>query len=192
MQIAKLIVYVSIIAWILPVFRQYKGNFFYYFLIWALADPFNVWCAPLLKIHGYVSHSIAGLLLFYSVGVTLQSFIKNWVYHLLLILGFLSALYLLPNLIFLLLFIHFLILYKFIKLAVIRLHSTSELNIFYLVLIFYETSLLVKLIVLISGTETAVVLFYLTLLFQILVAIFFTIFREESSLITIRLKPLPE
>lgn len=58
-------------------------------------------------------------------------------------------------------------------------------------LVFYEISVIVNLIVFISKTNLSVVFFYLTLSFQILVAIFFTIFREDSSISKLKFRTAP-
>ncbi len=191
MLIAKIISYASIIVWLLPAIRQYKSKYFYYFLILALSDPLTFFSVNVLQVPDYFFYSIAGILLFYSIGTSTRSFLKYWTLNLLFILVFLFTLFTLPNLLFLILILHVLILSKFIKQSVILLHKSGELNYFLLALIFYEITILLKVIVFISGTDTGIMFFYLTLSFQILVALFFTIFREESSILTFKLRTLP-
>ena len=84
-----------------------------------------------------------------------------------------------------------LILFVFIKKLMVKLYQFGEFNLFYLVLIFYEITALVKLIVLISGAEIGIAYYFLTVAFQFLIAIFFMIFREESPILRIRLKTSP-
>ena len=191
MLIAKIITYASIIVWLLPAIRQYKGKYFYSFLILALSDPLTFFSGEVLQVPNYFFHSIAGILLFYSIGTSNQSFLKYWKFNLLFILVFLFTLFTVPNLLFLILILHVLILSKFIKQSVIRLHQSGELNYFLLVLIFYEITVLLKVIVFISGTDMGILFFYFTVSFQILVALFFTIFREDSSILTLKLRTLP-
>ena len=191
MLIAKIITYASIIIWLLPAIRQYKGKYFYYFLILALSDPVDIFCGNVLNLPNYIIHSIAAILLYYSIGTSTQSFLKYWKFNLLFIVVFLFTLFTVPNLLFLILILHILILSKFIKQSVILLHQSGELNYFLLVLIFYEITALLKVIVFISGTDTGIMFFYFTVSFQILVALFFTIFREDSSILTLKLKTLP-
>jgi len=81
-----------------------------------------------------------------------------------------------------------LILFKFIQKAVIVLYGNGELNFFYLVLIFYEISIIFNVIVHFAGTDADFIVFVSTLSFQILVAIFFIIFREDSPLLSFILK----
>ncbi|MGD8306406.1 MAG: hypothetical protein PVF17_07110 [Ignavibacteria bacterium] len=93
-----------------------------------------------------------------------------------------------PKLEILVALIQILILYKFIKIVVIKLHNQGEFNLFYLVLIFYEISAIFNLILLSIGTPANVVVFVSTITFQILVAIFFTIFREDSKRLAFQVK----
>jgi hypothetical protein len=189
---AKIIIYISSGVWLLPVFRQYKGNYFYYFLILALSDPLNIFFGSVLGIlQGGHIHSVLSILIFYSIGTTGQNFLKNWIFHLIFILCFLYVLFFMETQPQLVLVIHFLVLYKFIKNAIIHLHNTNLLNFFYLILIFYEITLIVNLIVLIGRTDTGYILFYITASFQILIALFFAIFREDSSLLSVRVRAAP-
>lgn len=184
-----IILYVSSIVWLFPIIRQYKGNFFYFFLILGLLDPLNILDKKVLHLfHDSVFFAIASLLLFFSVQNNLTSLLKGWVINLLLSILYLSLMLILPKLEILIAAIHLLILYKFIKITVIQLHNTGKFNLFYFVLVFYELSLIINLIVHLVGTDMGLVIFYSTLSFQILVAIFFTVFREDSSLLKIHIK----
>jgi hypothetical protein len=70
----------------------------------------------------------------------------------------------------------------------LKLYQLGEFNWFYLVLVFYEITVILKVIVFISGADVGLFYLYITLAFQFLVAIFFTIFSEESPFLRIRLK----
>jgi len=192
MSIASILVYISSFLWILPVLRQYRENYFYFFLVLALADPVNIISVFVLNIFpNYFIHAIAGLLLFYSISFKVEDLLHYWYANIIFIILFLIALFLIENLLFIILFLHFLILIKFIKIAIVKLHQTGELNWFFLVLILYEISVVTKVLIFISATETGNIYFYLTLVFQYLIAIFFAIFREGSSLLRIRLRAIP-
>jgi len=192
MSIASILLYISSVLWIFPALRQYRESYFYFFLILALSDPVNIISVQVLEVFpNYYIHSIAGLLLFYSIGFIVEDLLRYWYINIVFIILFLIALSLIENLLFIILFLHFLILIKFIKIAIVKLHQTDELNCFSLVLILYEISVVTKILIFISATETGNIYFYLTLVFQYLVAIFFTIFRESSSLLRIRLRAIP-
>lgn len=187
MTITQLIVYASIFFWLFPIFRQYKGNYFLFFLILALSDPIAMLSVAVLKVQPTLIHSIAGIFLFYSIDTVRQEFGRLWLLNLFIVVTFVIALLMLSNLLFLILILHFLILFIFIKKLMLKLYHSGEFNWFYLVLIFYEITVILKVMVFISSTEIGILYFYLTLAFQFLVAIFFTIFRENSPLLRIRL-----
>jgi hypothetical protein len=188
MTITQSIVYASIFFWIFPIFRQYKGNYFLYFLILALSDPIAMLCVAVLNVQPALIHSIAGLFLFYSIDTVRHEFRRLWLLNLIIIVTFIITLLLMSNPLFLVLIMHFLILLIFIKKLMLKLYQSDEFNWFYLVFIFYEITVILNVIVFISGTDVGILFFYLTLAFQFLVAIFFTIFREESPLLRMRLK----
>jgi len=188
MAITQLIVYVSIFFWLFPAIRQYKGNYFIFFLILALADPIAMFCVAVFNIQPTFIHAIVAICLFYSIDTVRKEFWRLRLLNLIIIVTFIIALLLQANPPFLILIFHFLILFVFIKKLMLKLYQLGEFNWFYLILIFYEITALVNLIVFISGAEIGIFYYYLTVAFQLLVAIFFTIFREESQLLRIRLK----
>lgn len=189
MSFAYIAIYASMIIWLFPAIRQYKTNLFYFFLILALEDPTCHLTTKLLGLFDttYI-HSLASLLLFYSIEFKWDDIKKNWILNVILIVGFALWLFMLPNHLLLVIIIHSLILGKFIKYIVIRLHNYSETNLFYLILIFYELTILVNLIVFLSENNIGYMLHYITLAFQFLIAIFFIVFRVDSTIMIRSLK----
>jgi hypothetical protein len=177
----------SIAIWLFPVIRQYRGNYFIFFLILALADPIAMFCVAVFNIQPTLIHAIAALCLYYSIDAIRQEFRRLWLLNLIIVVTFIVALFMQTNQLFLILIFHFLILFIFIKKIMLKLYQLGEFNWFYLVLIFYEITAVVKLIVFISGAEIGILFYYLTVAFQFLVAIFFTIFREESPTLRFRI-----
>ncbi len=188
MTIAQSIIYASIFFWLFPIFRQYKGNYFLYFLILGLSDPIAMLCVAVLNVQPTLIHSVAAIFLYYSIDTVKREFERLWLLNLIIVVTFVIALLMLSNPLFLVLILHFLILLIFIKKLMLKLYQSGEFNWFYLALIFYEITVILKVIVFISGTDVGILYFYITLVFQFLVAIFFTIFREESPLLRMRLK----
>ena len=88
--------------------------------------------------------------------------------------------------------LHLLIFIKFFKIGIVNLHKYNSINIFQLALIFYELSVVVNQLVLLNNYDIKVVFFYTTLFFQILIAIFFTIFKENNPRLNISLKTTPQ
>jgi len=177
------------IVWIFPAFRQFKSNLFYYFLLLALSDPVALLFLFLAKIETGITHSVVGILLFYSIEFNWKNLLENWKFNLMVLIVFVSAFFMLPEIILFVLICHLLILSKFMKYIIIRLHGLGEINCFYLVLVFYELTILVNLIVFISETNIGYVLHYITLSFELLIAIFFIIFKNDGRSLIISLKP---
>jgi len=190
MFVETIIIYISTFFWLFPPFRQFKGRYFYYFLILALSDPVNLISVTLIGIPHHIIHCIAGLLLLYSIN-SIEYVKKYLIANIIFILAFFLFLFLLNDLLYVILTLHLLILYRFIRLSLLNTYSKNELNVFLFLLVFYEISVIVNLIVFISKSNLGVVFYYLTLSFQILIAIFFTIFREDSSLLKLKFRTTP-
>lgn len=177
------------IVWILPLFRQFKSGIFYYFLILAIEDPLGFILYSLFNIDPVFIHSILAISLYFSIDFNLEELLKNRIANTIIIIGCLIALFTLSNLFILILIGHFLVLSKFVKHIILRLHGSGEMNIFYLVMTFYELTILVNIIGIVGGSYIGITLHYTTLAFQILIAIFCTIFRIDNKKLIIKLKP---
>lgn len=188
MSFSSIAIIASIVIWLFPAFRQYKTSIFYYFLILALSDPIAYVSVKIFNISALDIHSLGGILLYYSIDMKWENIKKYWVLNLIFIIGFFMAFFTLSNLLFLLIACHLLILSKFIKYIIIRLHSLNEIDCFYLVLTFYELTFLVSFIVVLSQTTIGYLEHYITLVFQLLIGIFFIVFRYNSRFLLISLK----
>lgn len=180
------IYYVSIIVWIFPIIRQYNTRLFYFFLILGLSDPLNLFLVSILKIKPGIIHCVAAILLFYSLGLTERLKLKISFTDILAAVLFMFAVFF-ADLLYLTLALHLLILARVFQMLIIPLHNKSVLNIFYLVLIFYEITLVVNLFTLIRGGVSGLSLYYITIIFQLLIAIFFSIFKENDPPIMIKI-----
>lgn len=182
-------VYVSMIVWVFPPFRQFRSAIFYYFLILAIEDPLAIGLFYLFKINTLIVHSILSLLLYFSIDFDWEELLKNWIVNIVILAGLIIALLTLSNPLFIILIGHFLVLSKFVKYIILRLHGSGEMSIFYLVLIFYELTVLVNIIGVVGKSDIGMTLHYTTTIFQILIAIFCTIFRSYNKSLILKLKP---
>ncbi|MBV6419615.1 MAG: hypothetical protein DAHOPDDO_00838 [Ignavibacteriaceae bacterium] len=189
MVIASIIGYISTVIWLLPPFRQYKGQYFYFFLILALSDPINLSAVYWFHFQAHIIHSIAGLLLFYSIEFSRRAIKKYLTLHLLIIAGFSISLLRIDNLLYLVVCLHLLILFKFIRIVLTNTFNNNTLNGFNLALSFYELSIVINLSVFLTGNDLMIVIYYMSLSFQFLMAIFFTVFTPKSNFLIIKLKP---
>lgn len=189
MQTATLIIYISFVVWIFPIFRQHNTQLFYFFLILGISDPINFLLVSVYSLKSGVVHSIAALLLFYSINQADKK-LKLTYSDILVIALFLLALFF-YDLILLLMIIHILILIRFLQTVIIDLHKNAKLSIPYLILVFYELTVIIKLFFFLSGTHTGIFFFYTTLAFQLLIGIFFTIFKIDDLRLTKHLNSNP-
>ncbi len=188
MFIAKVVVYISIIFWLFPPIQQFKKRYFYYFLVLALSDPVALICANYLHCSPHLIHPISGFILVYTIDFSLDNLKNNWILHSLFLIGFILGLLFIQNLLFLVLFLHLIIALKFIYITIREAYNENILNIFHLALIFYELSVVINLSVYLSGSEIKVIIYYMTLFFQILLALFFSIFTDKSRFLLLKLK----
>lgn len=167
----------------MPPFRQFKGRFFYYFLIMALSDPINIFCVEVIGAPLYSVHSIAGLLLIFSIIFFSGSFKNKITLILPITFAFILGMIYLNNLLYLLSAIHILICLILLKIAIMPIYQKNIINIFNFSLLFYELSIVLNLTVIMGASNIKILLFFMTLSFQILMAIFFTIFTEKSEIL---------
>jgi hypothetical protein len=84
--------------------------------------------------------------------------------------------------------LHILIIARLIYLAIVPFFRTNKLNIFYIVLIFYELTLLTKVLNLFSFSLNSMAEYDLTNLFEIMIGVFFLIYREDEPKLIIHYK----
>ena len=189
MFIAKVVVYISIFFWLLPPIRQFKQRYFYYFLVLALADPLALVCANFLRCSPHLIHPISGFILVYTIDFSLNNLKNNWILHTIFFIGFVLGLLNIRDLLYLVLFLHLIVTLKFIYITLMETYNEKILNAFHYALIFYELSVVINLIVYLSGSEAKVTIYYMTLSIQTLLALFFCTFTDKSKYLIIRLKP---
>jgi hypothetical protein len=88
---------------------------------------------------------------------------------------------------FLICIFHFLLFFKFIQTFIIQLVKGKVINLFLLCLFFYELTLITKFFVLIVDWKTGNIYLVLTTIFEMLFAIFFCIFKQDSRKILIKI-----
>ncbi len=182
-----IIYYIGFIVWLIPPFRQYRGNYFPFFLILALTDPIALTLNKVFNINPTVVFFIASFLLLVSVSYTKSTFINILFISiglLILLIGllFMDLFWILIGVIILNLFIIIILTKNTLLLAA----NEYNLNIFMTVLIIYEISIVIKLIFFLPQMNYRIDYFYLTTAFQILFGIYFSIFTENDRFSRIR------
>ena len=181
MTINNVIVTISILIWLLPPIRQFRGGYFFFFLILAISDPLNLIITEFSNIHPLYLHLIISVLLVFSL-YNFQFFKKNWIIAL-IITAFLSIIFFfsLQVIIITMAIIHLILIAIFLNRATIYLQNFQIINLFFLILILYEASIISKVMVLLFNFSIGRIYYDLTSFFQILVGLYFTFLTLESS-----------
>lgn len=82
---------------------------------------------------------------------------------------------------------HFLLFIKFLQAFIIQLVKEREISLFLLCLFFYELTLITKYFAIITDLKLGTVYFITTTVFEMLFAVFFCIFKQDSRKILIKI-----
>ena len=174
------IAHLCAIAFLFPVFRQYKGYYFFFFLSLAFSSIFshilffahiNVNINLLMSAHLHlfsvhyryckVKTRIVFLVFYFIISFSLyfySSFQVQFIYFI---------------------FLHITIIGFIFHRALMSIHKYLEIRIFYVALIIFETSVILKFVSILTQLHEGPYHFALTNAFEIFLAIFFMIFRED-------------
>jgi hypothetical protein len=181
-DILKLVFYLSIIVWCLPPIRQYRGYFFDFFLILACIDPISLiyfWVTK-TSLPSWVYILFMYLLI---CSIYTESTLKKYRYiFILLPLGFMLTISFQSkisyNAIMILEFVALLL--SFLLELIVFYVNKKKLNVFYLVLVFYILTNILKYFNIIIGFADAFAFFVITTIAQIAFGLFFSIVREDK------------
>jgi hypothetical protein len=186
MNLALTILYISTIAWVFPIFRQYRSNLFYFFLFLGICDPLTLIAVKIFPIKNELIAVIIAPILFYAINIDRKKpFIINKSEISVFVLAY-SLLFIIKDYNIILLILHTLITIRVIYKNIIALHLNQKINLLHLVLAFYMISSVASLIIYLNGNLQGLVLFYINLAFQTLIAIFFSIFSEDNPKLTFK------
>ena len=184
-----IIMLLSMFFWLFPPIRQFKTELFWYFFILAISDPISVGLVMAGILSQLIGYAIAGFLLVFSL---YGSYYKNWHVRsilLVLLIALIPVFFTSMNYHYgIIITLHIVILFFFLRRSIYFIAVHSKLNIFNIMLVLYELSILLKVVTLLANAKTGVAFFYITDIFQILIAIFFSIFKENDSRLFINLK----
>ncbi len=182
--------YSSIIIWLIPPIRQYKNRYFFFFLFLALADPIvlisnNVFHQDFITKIIYSSTSylmIISLLKWQSVRKYSLLIVIT-----LLVLILLNILITSSNFYFAIVASCFsIIILMLLKNFIVSYADQRKIDLFVLMLLFYLSTMILKVFNFLIGFADATAFFYITTIFQILFGLFFSIFRENNPKLTIQ------
>ena len=169
------------VAWLLPPFRQFRGKYFYYFLVLGLEGLTTMLFAYLqiniLKLYNIVNIillltlvnptsikkyrylfiiSLAGVLLINHISDTKLLFLAN-------IIGYMV------------------IFYIFLKNTVIDYYKNDSLRVGFLIILLYQITIILKFYFVLRNIHIGLIFYYLTTAFENFIAIFFTIYKVEEA-----------
>ena len=187
MKLALIIFYISTVAWVFPIFRQYKANLFYFFLFLGLCDPLGIIAGKLFSLPGETLAVIFAPILFYTINVDRKKPIKISKLEIFVFVLTYTLFFTINNLNIIILLVHTLIAIRAIYRIIIDLHYDQKINLVRAVLAFYMITSVASHIVFLNEEYQGWILFYTNLAFQVLIAIFFSFFSENNPKMTIQL-----
>lgn len=188
MKLRTLILYASIFIWLLPPLKQFRGRFFYYFIIMAIGDPIAY---ALLKLHYHTIpfYSIMELLLI-SVLWQPKWLPKKIPYF---ILPMIALYYAVDKIHYsfgysIIALEHLAILFFIFRIAANDAIDLKKIKMFYILIIFYELSVLLKYIFVATMIDPGVIYFNLTSAFELLLGLSFVFVGEDDAELAIAVK----
>ena len=176
------IIYSSMIVWAIIPFRQYKTEYFIFFLILAISDPIVLTIYSVVHLNPLRIYPMLILLATFSL-IQFNTIKKNL--FLVILITFLStyasieASFKILKII--LLVIHIAMFFIILKKVIIEAYQNDRIKIFYFVFCIYITSLIMKYLISIVDIKTGMTYFYLTSAFEILIGIYFIIYNVKNS-----------
>lgn len=182
MTIPLIVWIISVLIWLFPPFKQRKTEYFWYFLILAITDPLTA----ILNLTLSIKTIQVNLLITFCLILALSDFSmikKNWIIVVLIFLILVVAVSDLSikaqNEIKILL--SFIVLFIILKNSLLYFNKNHTINLFFLIFILYEITIITKFMFSISETKTGVVYFYTTSFFEYFIGIYFSFFNVENS-----------
>lgn len=188
MSIPHIVIIISIIIWFLPLFKQYKTEYFLFFLILAINDPINILLMYLHTLNWQFVHITFSVILVYSL-------LKRNKKNALILISTLLLMYVVVwhypdiNKIFNAL-IHVVIIFIILNNLFQQLNLKYELNLFLVIFVSYELTGIMKFIVAYTDAVNGMVLFYLTSFLQIIYGILFSFINVNTKVFKLRVKEL--
>lgn len=177
-----LIFYIDVAVWLIAPFRQYKTKYFAFFMILAIIDP----TYPLILLFKHVNpvriYFIADYLMIISVLFRKWQFKTIIISSLALLMVIIADIYLpLENIYLIKMTFSCILGFIFIKDTMLTFHNTYKLNLFCVILVLYEITIVIKYLDFLSFLKTGITDFYVSTAFEILIGIFFCIYNVNNS-----------
>ena len=184
------IIFTSIIIWLIIPFRQLGNKYFYYFLFLAIMDPISIFFRWILNSPtNYFYIPLSFLALISLLGTNTLKKYRILIIILILIVFIMNFSYIISIRFFLFMSItHLLILFYFLKDFIVGFFKSKIFDIFLMLLIFYELTIVTKNLNLISGFADAHFYFFITSILEILIGLFFCFFKTDNPRFILQFK----
>jgi hypothetical protein len=181
MHIPIILVYTSIILWIIPIFKQYKTEYFLFFLILAISDPLIM--LFYLFIHFNAQTFTWVVILFLITSLTTKKRKRQTLLVVSLIAMTISLLFKMDITVmtFISCLLHLIILGIIIVNLLNRFLITQSLNLFLCLLIVYESINIMKCLVFLSSNNTGIFSWYVGVVTQFIFALLFTFININTK-----------
>ncbi len=182
-EIFQYLILVSIVIWILPPIRQYKSYMFDFFLVLSIIDPATLFYGLITKTN-IPLWLIAFFIYLLVVSVLSEELLKKFKYAFIaipLLFSLIIPLMTTKYYHFLFICMDLVILFVFLRWLITSYVDKKKLNIFYLMLVFYILTVILKFFNLLIGFADASAFFIITSIAQIIFGLFFSIVREDKS-----------
>ena len=177
-----LAIYINTLAYLLPPFRQIGGKYFPFFLVLAFGNPLALLLAERFHYNPINTICIISFLSLLAVLSTIQ--VKKYMLLILTLTISLICILIAGNMKLVqivTIFITLFVLSFFIKQAATYYRDQYSLHLGFFILSLYELGLILKLYLALSNIRFGMAYFYLTDIFEMLIAIFFTIYKVENA-----------
>jgi hypothetical protein len=180
MYLARIIIYISILIWLIPPFKQLKGGYFLYFLILGYSDPLAIMLFR-FRIDVQFVHIITAFLVTISVLYYNKNLNLKWIAALFLLLGLSLWKAGVENRYLYFIIFHIIVYLQILIPSIKEFYLKHQINLYFTVLMIYELSTILKYIAVTYNYFTGIYLFYLTSVFEMFVALFFIFFNLQNS-----------
>jgi hypothetical protein len=179
------------LLWVFPAFRQIKGRYEAYFVLLAFEGLFS----SLIRLY-----HITNLINFLHVGTSFllplclldrnRKSVFDYIYiaSAILIIGVIIPEHRISMMMLTLIMLHLFIFTIFLKDFVWETVTNKAFDLYFIMLIIYELSILVRLFYAANGSSMGLYYYVVLTILEIFIGIFFTIFRENNPRLQIQLK----
>ncbi|MGE5496829.1 MAG: hypothetical protein ACM3Q2_02070 [Syntrophothermus sp.] len=180
MSLESIIIYSTIVCWLLPPVRQYRGSYFYFFLVLAIQDPITQIISNAAQISANIIYSFGLLFLLLTLvnKKTIRRFYPVWLVMFFLLLVYIK--YRLFDARYIMLAEMLVLIYMTMKRSIEDYIGRQKIHIPHIILLLYTVSLFTKYMFYVMFKGSGYLYFYLTTVFENLVAIYFTCVRLED------------